>query len=93
MVEEFFRTTRLIFRPFVTQDLDDLACIVSDPEVVRFTDDGKPLSRDTAKLWITRSRENVERFGYGTGTVGPRPNFGSPPIVLKKVGLEAVLKP
>jgi len=35
MVEEFFRTPRLIFRPFAMDDLDDLARIASDPEAVR----------------------------------------------------------
>ena len=69
MVEEFFRTPRLIFRPFATGDLDDLARIVADPEVARFTDDGEPLGREMTELWITRSRGNVERFGYGTGAL------------------------
>jgi RimJ/RimL family protein N-acetyltransferase len=68
-LEEFFRTARLIFRPFEAEDLDALAGIVSDPEVVRFTDDGQPLSREMTELWITRSRQNVRRFGYGTGAV------------------------
>ncbi|WP_083567215.1 GNAT family N-acetyltransferase [Hyphomicrobium sp. CS1GBMeth3] len=39
------------------------------PDVVRFTDDGKPLGRDLTELWIVRSRQNVEKFGYGTGAL------------------------
>lgn len=69
MVEEFFRTKRLVFRPFDPADLDALAAIVADPEVVRHVDDGQPMARETAALWIERSRENVARFGYGTGAV------------------------
>lgn len=66
---EFFRTARLIFRPFSMDDLAALATIVGDPEVARYVGDGVPLSRETTSLWIERSRANVERFGYGTGAV------------------------
>jgi RimJ/RimL family protein N-acetyltransferase len=69
MPPEFFRTPRLLFRPFQPDDLDDLAVVVADPEVVRWTGDGEPMDRDTAALWIRRSRENVVAFGYGTGAV------------------------
>jgi ribosomal-protein-alanine N-acetyltransferase len=66
---QFFRTERLAFRPFSPQDIDDLAAMVADPEVVRFVGDGQPLSREQAAEWISKSRANVARFGYGTGAV------------------------
>jgi RimJ/RimL family protein N-acetyltransferase len=69
---EFFRTPRLVFRPFAPQDLDDLARVAGDPEVVRHTDDGRPLDRDICALWIARSRANVAKFGYGTGALTDR---------------------
>ncbi len=69
MIEEFFRTARLVFRPFAHEDLDEFATVLCDPDVMRFVDNGQPASRDVAALWIARSRKNVERFGYGTGAV------------------------
>lgn len=66
---EFLRTPRLLFRPFNEADLDALAAIVGDPRVSRFVGDGQMLDRSAAALWISRSRENVERHGYGTGAV------------------------
>ncbi|WP_369061225.1 GNAT family N-acetyltransferase [Caulobacter sp. 73W] len=66
---EFFRTPRLAFRPFMQSDLDALAAIIGDPRVARFVGDGQPLERPAAALWITRSRENVQQHGYGTGAV------------------------
>lgn len=38
-------TARLLLRPFRNADLEEYARICSDPEVVRFLGDGKPLSR------------------------------------------------
>jgi len=64
-----FRTRRLGFRPFVQGDLDALARLAGDPQVARYVGDGEPLDREAAALWISRSQENVARFGYGTGAV------------------------
>lgn len=66
---EFFRTARLRFRPFAAGDLDDLFRLASDPAVIRYVGDGRPLDRATTSLWIDRSRENVARHGYGTGAL------------------------
>lgn len=69
MPDAVLRTARLTFRPFAPEDLDDLARIVADPEVMRFVGEGVTLDRATAALWIARSRDNVARYGYGTGAV------------------------
>lgn len=66
---EFFRTERLLFRPFAVEDIDAFHAIAGDPEVMRFVGDGDPCDRALTALWIERSRENVDRFGYGTGAV------------------------
>ncbi len=58
-----------MFRPFFPEDVDALAVIVGDAETVRFVDDGQPLSWEGSELWIQKSRENVQRFGWGTGAV------------------------
>lgn len=62
-------TPRLIVRPFVLDDVEPLVSLFEDPKVHRFVDDGRPLSMPVARLWIDRSRENLARFGYGTGAV------------------------
>lgn len=67
--QEFFRTERLIFRPFDVQDADAFEAIVSDPVTIRYVGDGKPLDRAEVELWITKSRQNVEAFGFGTGAI------------------------
>ncbi len=69
MSEFIFETTRLGFRAFVPEDLDQLALINADELTSRYVGDGKPLDRATTELWINNSRSNVEKFGYGTGAV------------------------
>ncbi|WP_343699266.1 GNAT family N-acetyltransferase [Caulobacter sp.] len=64
-----FQTPRLTIRPFQLDDLDALAAIAGDPAVMRFVGDGQALSRAACAEWIARSRENVDRHGYGTAAV------------------------
>lgn len=40
------RTERLVLRGFTRDDFEPFAAIVSDPEVVRYLDDGAPISRE-----------------------------------------------
>jgi RimJ/RimL family protein N-acetyltransferase len=62
-------TPRLTVRPFCEADAAGLVALFADPRVHRFVDDGRPLDEAHATLWITRSRENLARYGYGTGAV------------------------
>lgn len=64
-----FETQRLLYRSFEFDDLDRLAEINADVETSRYVGDGQPLSRELTRQWIENSRENVDRFGYGTGAV------------------------
>lgn len=64
-----FQTARLQFRSFEWQDLDRLAEISADLETSRYVGDGQPLTREQTRQWIENSRENVARYGYGTGAV------------------------
>jgi RimJ/RimL family protein N-acetyltransferase len=62
-------THRLRVRPFEVADRDALVALFADPMVARYVDDGGALDEATAALWIIRSRENLARYGYGTGAV------------------------
>lgn len=66
------RTPRLRVRPFVSGDREALVRLFVDPLVHRYVDDGRALDAATAELWIIRSRENLARYGYGTGAVVER---------------------
>jgi [ribosomal protein S5]-alanine N-acetyltransferase len=65
-------TKRLVLRPFEPGDATELVVMFSDAAVAKYVDDGEPLSLENADLWISRSRENVHRYGYGTGAVVDR---------------------
>jgi len=65
-------TERLIIRPFEAADVEPLVRLFADPLVHRFVGDGLPLPIDQAELWVERSRENLDRHGYGTGAVVER---------------------
>jgi len=65
----FFETRRLIFRRFELEDLEALGVILADKAVCRYVGDGDPLSLEKTREWIHHSRENVARFGYGSGAL------------------------
>lgn len=56
-------TDRLILRRFTEADLDDLAELVSDPQVMRYYP--RTLDREGAKRWLDSILSSYERFGYG----------------------------
>jgi RimJ/RimL family protein N-acetyltransferase len=86
-------TERLLLRMFRPDDLDDLAALFSDPDVVRYVGDGKPVSREEAdralqsiiKHWQTHGfgrwavvdKQTQEFIGFG----GLRSLFGTPEVV------------
>lgn len=86
-------TPRLRLRMFSLDDLDNLAALFSDPEVMRYVADGKPAGRDEADKalrsiikhwsregfgrWAIEDRETREFVGFG----GLRSLFGTPEIV------------
>jgi RimJ/RimL family protein N-acetyltransferase len=65
-------TPRLIVRPFESGDVEPLVALFQDPRVHTFVDDGLPLPKPVARLWVERSRENLARYDYGTGAVTER---------------------
>jgi [ribosomal protein S5]-alanine N-acetyltransferase len=72
MAVEAIVTTRLRLRPFAADlsDLDALHEIQSDPEHMRFYP--HPFSRDETRVWIERSLERQERYGFSLWAIEDR---------------------
>lgn len=56
-------TARLRFREMGAQDLDDMAAMLGDPEVMAFYP--APKSRAESAAWIDRMQERYTRDGFG----------------------------
>ena len=56
-------TTRVILRPMVDEDLDDMAALLGDPVVMTYYP--RPRTRDEAQAWITRTRDSYREHGFG----------------------------
>jgi len=86
-------TERLRLRLFQPQDLDELASMFSDPQVMRYVADGKPAGRDVAEKALTSVIDHWRRHGFGrwaaedkqtgefVGFGGLRSLFGMPEVV------------
>jgi RimJ/RimL family protein N-acetyltransferase len=86
-------TERLILRMLRPEDLDELSALMSDPDVVRYVGNGKPVSREESdralqsilKHWQTHGfgrwavidKHSLEFVGFG----GLRSLFGTPEVV------------
>ena len=58
-------TPRLVLREVVDGDLDRLATMFADPDVMRFIGEGGVLSRDRARRSIERQRTQYRELGFG----------------------------
>jgi RimJ/RimL family protein N-acetyltransferase len=56
-------TPNLVVRKLTLADLDFVATMLADPEVMRFWP--KPYTRDEAEGWIDRQLDRYEQYGYG----------------------------
>ncbi len=86
-------TERLLLRMFCPEDLDELATLFRDPEVMRYVGEGQPVNRDEADKavqsiirhwqthgfgrWAAVDRETRRFIGFG----GLRSLFGTPEVV------------
>lgn len=61
-----FETARLVVRRLRRDDLDEFARLCGDPEIIRYMDDGEPLSREQTATWIDITLKNYEIRGWGT---------------------------
>jgi RimJ/RimL family protein N-acetyltransferase len=60
-----FETKRLLVRYLQDDDFDAFYSLCSDPEVMRYMGDGKPLTAELTRGWIKTSQENYQKQGFG----------------------------
>jgi RimJ/RimL family protein N-acetyltransferase len=58
-------TERLILRGFVPQDLDRLATILANPNVMRYMPGNEPLTRERSEKTLNFVRNHWEQHGFG----------------------------
>ncbi len=63
MGKTVLETPRLVLRELDPGDLDFVAAMLADPEVMRYWP--RPYSREEAEAWVRRQRERYARDGYG----------------------------
>lgn len=66
----FLETPRLVLREMSPVDLDFVAAMLADPEVMRFYP--KCYSRDEAAVWLQRQIRRYERHGHGLWLVSEK---------------------
>ena len=63
--ETIFETRRLRCRHWLPEDLPTIHAVYGDPAVVRWVDDGEPISFADCERWMTVTQSNYDRRGYG----------------------------
>jgi ribosomal-protein-alanine N-acetyltransferase len=63
-------TDRLRIRPYVIEDLDEIASILGDPVTMRYYP--HPFSRAEARAWIERNLARYEEDGFGLFAIDDR---------------------
>jgi len=58
-------TDRLFLLPWTEEYSDDFAQVCTDPEAMRFINDGRPLSHDDIQSIIRRTLAMWDEYGYG----------------------------
>ena len=86
-------TERLLLRMFRPEDLDDLAGLFRDPDVLKYVGDGKPVDRKESDIALKSIIKHWETHGFGRWAVldkkrqdfigfgGLRSLFGTPEVV------------
>jgi RimJ/RimL family protein N-acetyltransferase len=62
-------TAHLRLRIFRADDLDNLATLLADPDVMRYVEDGQPKDRDVAEKALNSIIAHWERHGFGRWAV------------------------
>lgn len=58
-------TERLLIRKISQQDFKEFDILCSDPEIMKFVGDGKPLSQEQTQRWINVTINNYKEKGFG----------------------------
>jgi RimJ/RimL family protein N-acetyltransferase len=69
-MKHVFDTRRLILREMSLDDLDFIAAMMADPEVMRFYP--KCYSRDEAQSWVERQMYRYTQYGHGLWLVSDK---------------------
>lgn len=64
-----FQTERLLIRQLTADDYDAMYAVYSDPEAMRWVDDGQSIGRDECKQWIEITLKNYAKYGYGMSVI------------------------
>jgi RimJ/RimL family protein N-acetyltransferase len=72
VTDMMYTTKRLYVRHFGLQDLDDMAGLCADANVMRYVGDGTTLSREDVEGWIHICAGKYASRGYGTSAVFTR---------------------
>lgn len=64
-----FETDRIICRRLALPDVEDLHAVYSDPDAMRWVDDGQPIRRSECLRWLDVTLENYASRGYGMSTL------------------------
>ena len=67
-------TERLRLRIICRQDLDDLANLFADPDVVKYVGDGKPASREVAEKTVDSIIAHWQKHGFGRWVAADKAN-------------------
>lgn len=67
-----FTTKRLLVRLWRKDDQPKVLALYSDPEVIRWIDDGTALTPANARKWMQVTKENYEKRGYGMFAIDAR---------------------
>lgn len=62
-------TQRLLLRMFRPEDLDDLARLFSDPQVVKYVGDGRPVNREESDKALQSIIRHWQTHGFGRWAV------------------------
>ena len=65
-------TARLHLRVFRNEDLDDLARLLSDPDVMKYVSNGQPISREEADIALQSIVRHWREHGFGRWAIFDR---------------------
>lgn len=73
-----FLTDHLVARHITRDDFDVMYATYSDPDAMRWVDDGQPIPYDDCKRWVDVTLDNYASRGYGMSALCLRRPDGMP---------------